>query len=78
MNLKEDCHPLFGSKQEKLPDYRFPKKIEVINHVRYNLDSKKSQNKDDKNEMLKTIATKVITIWKEAYVQVSFTTKLIR
>ena len=69
MNLKEDYHPLFGQKKEKFPEYRFPKRIDVINYVRYQLDSKKSQIKNEKDEMLTGVATKLVSIWKSVYVK---------
>ena len=35
MNL----HPIFGSKRVRLPPHKFPTKLEVLNYLRYKIDS---------------------------------------
>ena len=70
-NKKEmNLHPIFGYKRDSLPKYNFPTKLQVLNYVRYKIDSspKKHQIQSEKVEKYQEIATEVIKIWERAYV----------
>ena len=66
MNL----HPIFGSKRDRLPPYKFPTRLHVLNYLRYKVDSSpnKRQTQAEKVEKYNEVAKEIITIWKEAYV----------
>ena len=66
MNL----HPIFGSKRDRLPPHKFPTSLQVLNYVRYKIDSSpnKRQIQAEKVEKYNEIAKEIINIWKEAYV----------
>ena len=66
MNL----HPIFGSKRDRLPPHKFPTSLQVLNYVRYKIDSSpnKRQIQAEKVEKYNEIANEIINIWKEAYV----------
>ena len=64
-------HPLFGEKRRLLSDSRFPTKLQVLNYVRFVLDSspKKQQLQNEKIEKYQEIASELIRIWEEVYVK---------
>ena len=69
MNL----HPIFGSKRVRLPPHKFPTKLEVLNYLRYKIDSSpnKRQTQAEKVEKYNEIAKEIVNIWKETYVPCS-------
>ena len=69
----EEIHPLFGKKILALPSATFPTKLDVINYVRFTMESanKSYQSKAEKTEMYEQIGQKIVVIWREAYVTVS-------
>ena len=66
MNL----HPIFGYKSDLLLPHKFPTKLQVLNYVRYKIDSSpnKQQIQSEKLEKYSEIAREIIAIWEEAYV----------
>ena len=64
-------HPLFGEKRRLLSDSRFPTKLQVLNYVRFAIDSspKKQQLHAEKIEKYQEIASELIRIWEEVYVK---------
>ena len=66
MNL----HSIFGSKRDHLPPHKFPTKLEVLNYLRYKIDSSpnKRQIQDEKVEKYNETAKEIIKIWEETYV----------
>ena len=72
MNSKKEMnlHPIFGSKRDRLPPHKFPTKLEVLNYLRYKIDSSpnKRQTQVEKVEKYNEIAKEVIKIWEETYV----------
>ena len=64
---------LLGKKIQELPSLTFPTKLDVINYVRFKMDSsiKNYQSKAEKAEKYYEIAQNLVLIWKKAYVNVS-------
>ena len=64
-------HPLFGEKRRLLSDSTFPTKLQVLNYVRFVLDSspKKQQLQNEKIEKYQEIASELIRIWEDVYVK---------
>ena len=72
MEENEIFHPLYGEKKVFSP-YKFPTKLEVLNYVRFVMESssKKYQSHAEKVEKYTQVAEKVVEIWSEAYVTVN-------
>ena len=57
-------HPIFGDLLEKLPQYRFPTFLQLLNRVR----CLKSQSSNSLRATYKLVASELAPIWKEAFV----------
>ena len=63
-------HPLFGTKIHTLSRSALPSKLQIINFIRFKIDSttKKHYSRKEKNKMYSEVAKELISIWKEAYI----------
>ena len=64
------AHPLFGTKIHTLSRSALPSKLQIINFIRFKIDSttKKHYSRKEKNKMYSEVAKELISIWKEAYI----------
>ena len=70
-STNEIPHPLFGLKKKVLPSSKFPTIQDVVNYVRFSMESKEKQSKSEKTEIFDNVAKRIVSIWEEAYVTVS-------
>ena len=63
-------HPLFGTKIHALSRSSLPSKLQIINIIRFKIDSttKKHYSRKEKNKMYGEVAKEIISIWREAYI----------
>ena len=63
-------HPLFGTKIHTLSRSSLPSKLQIINFIRFKIDSttKKQYSRKEKVRMYREVAKDLILIWREAYI----------
>ena len=63
-------HPLFGTKIHTLSRSSLPSKLQIINFIRFKIDSttKKQYSRKEKFRMYREVAKELISIWREAYI----------
>ena len=63
-------HPLFGTKIHTLSRSSLPSKLQIINFIRFKIDSttKKQYSMKEKVRMYREVAQDLISIWREAYI----------
>ena len=63
-------HPLFGTKIHTLSRSSLPSKLQIINFIRFKLDSttKKQYTNKEKYGIYREVAKDLLSIWREAYI----------
>ena len=64
-------HPLLGEPRRFLSDSTFPTILQVLNYVRFQIDSspKKQQLQAEKSKKYEEIASELINIWEKVYIK---------
>ena len=68
-------HPLLGAKIPALPRSSLPSKLQIMNFIRFKMDSstKKQYSMKEKIVKYREVAKELVSIWSEAYIVCSDT-----
>ena len=63
-------HPLLGPKIHTLPRSSLPSKLQIMNFIRFKMDSKRRHglSNKEKSGIYREVAKELILIWREAYI----------
>ena len=67
-------HPLLGTTIPTLSRSSLPSKLQIINFIRFKIGSKR-MFRNEKIEIYREVAKDLVSIWREAYIIVSNTSK---